>query len=70
MKIGEKIAFYRKKANMTQEELAYEMEVSRQSVYKWEHNVALPELGKIQKLITILNITYEELLTMEEKKDE
>ena len=36
MKLCEKIAYYRKKAGMSQIDLADAMEVSRQSVSKWE----------------------------------
>ena len=34
-KTGERLAKYRKKANMSQEELAYKLNVSRQAVIKW-----------------------------------
>ena len=62
MEVGKKIAAYRKEAALTQEELAEAMEVSRQSVYKWEHNLANPELNKLEKLIQTLNISFDDLL--------
>ena len=37
--IGERIAYYRKKAGMSQEKVAEYMEVSRQAVTKWEGDI-------------------------------
>lgn len=62
MEVGKKIAAYRKEAALTQEELAEAMEVSRQTVYKWEHDLANPELSKLEKLIKTLNISFDDLL--------
>lgn len=62
MTIGEKIAAARKKQNMTQEELAYQLSVSRQSVSKWESDVSLPEMDKVVKLCGILDINCDYLL--------
>lgn len=62
MEVGKKIAAYRKEAALTQEELAEAMEVSRQTVYKWKHNLANPELNKLEKLIQTLNISFDDLL--------
>ncbi|MDE5715843.1 MAG: helix-turn-helix domain-containing protein [Anaeroplasmataceae bacterium] len=52
----------KKIAALTQEELAEAMEVSRQTVYKWEHDLANPELSKLEKLIKTLNISFDDLL--------
>lgn len=41
MTIAEKILFLRKKNGWSQEDLAMELEVSRQSVSKWESGVSL-----------------------------
>lgn len=62
MKLGEKISFYRKKTNMTQEEFADALNVSRQTVYKWEASLSKPKLEKLKQIISLLNITYEDLL--------
>lgn len=43
MTTGEKIAALRKKNNMTQEQLAEVLGVARQSVSRWEMDVAFPE---------------------------
>ena len=44
MTFGENLQFLRKRANLTQEDLAEKMEVSRQSVSKWESNVQTYQL--------------------------
>ena len=41
MSFGTNLQFFRKKAEMTQETLAEKMEVSRQTVSKWEQGVSL-----------------------------
>ena len=43
MKLSEKIVELRKANGMTQEELAAKCNVSRQSISKWEADIALPE---------------------------
>jgi transcriptional regulator with XRE-family HTH domain len=50
MKTGEKIANERRQINYTQEQLADYMEVTRQTVSKWESDLAYPETDKIIKL--------------------
>lgn len=47
MTLGEKLARLRKENNLTQEQLAEMMGVSRQTVSKWESNNAYPETGKL-----------------------
>lgn len=47
MKLSEKIVALRKSNGMTQEELASVCNVSRQSISKWETDIALPETEKL-----------------------
>lgn len=68
MEVGRRIAYYRKKASLTQEDLADLMNVSRQTIYKWEHSLTYPELRKLEQLTKILNISFDELLKQEETK--
>ena len=42
MTIGEKIRTKRQEKGLTQDELAYKCNVSRQTIYKWENDIALP----------------------------
>lgn len=45
--LAENLQYYRKRENMTQEQLAEHMEVSRQTVSKWESGASYPEMEKI-----------------------
>ena len=63
MTIGERIYTLRKEKNISQEELANELNVSRQSVSKWETNQSTPDFDKIVSLCQYFGITTDELLT-------
>ena len=62
MKIGEKIARFRTDLNLSQEELAEKIDVSRQSISKWEMNQALPQIDKVLMLCKLFNISADALL--------
>ena len=62
MTIGEKIAKLRTDANISQEQLAEKIEVSRQSVSKWEMNLAMPQIDKVLLLCDLFGVSTEELL--------
>lgn len=62
MTFGENLQFLRKRASMTQEELAEQMEVSRQSVSKWESNSAYPETETILRLCGLFHCDMDTLL--------
>ena len=62
MTLAEKIAFHRKRRGWSQEELAEKLNVSRQSVSKWEGAASVPELDKIILLAQIFGITTDALL--------
>lgn len=62
MKIGEKITHLRVEAGLSQEQLAEKIEVSRQSVSKWEMDQALPQIDKVLQLCEIFGISTDELL--------
>jgi len=68
MNLGETIFRLRTQRNMSQGDLADTLEVSRQSVSKWENNSAVPELDKLVKLSEIFGVTLDELVL--EKKPE
>ncbi|MBE5816476.1 MAG: phosphoglucosamine mutase [Clostridiales bacterium] len=62
MTLGEKISNLRSNAGLTQQELAEKVNVSRQSVSKWEMNIALPQIDKVLTLCELFNISTDELL--------
>ena len=62
MKLSEKIAELRKANGMTQEELASICDVSRQSVSKWEADIALPETDKLLILGRLFHVSMDVLL--------
>ncbi len=50
MSFGENLQYYRKREEITQEQLAEKMEVSRQTISKWEAGTSYPEMEKILQL--------------------
>lgn len=66
MELSEKILTLRKSKDLTQEQLAERLGVSRQSISKWESGQAIPELEKIVKLSGIFDATTDYLLKTSE----
>lgn len=63
MSFGQNLQFLRKMRNkMTQEELAEKMGVSRQTVSKWELDVAYPEMSKVIELCTLFSCSMDQLI--------
>lgn len=62
MTLGEKIAKQRKEMNCTQEQLADMLGVSRQSVSKWESDIAYPETDKLIELGKLFDCSMDYLL--------
>ena len=62
MILAEKIIMLRKQNAWSQEELAEQLSVSRQSVSKWESGASIPDLDKIIKLSTIFGVSTDYLL--------
>ena len=65
MNLGETIYRLRTKAGMSQDALAGALDVSRQSVSKWENNAAVPDLDKLIKLSEVFGVTLDELVGRE-----
>lgn len=73
MIIAEKIKQLRKDNSMTQEDLAEKLNVSRQTISKWETSVTIPDADNIVAISKLFNITTDELLdyrveTVQKKK--
>ena len=62
MTIGAKIAACRKRAGMSQEKLANELNISRQAVSRWETGEAVPDTEKVIQLSRIFHVTTDYLL--------
>ncbi len=62
MTIGERIGTLRVERGLTQERLAELLEVSRQSVSKWELGQAVPEVDKIVRMAELFDVTTDCLL--------
>ncbi len=60
--IGERIQQLRRAAGLSQEQLAEQLDVSRQSVSKWELNDAAPEISKIVAISELFGVSTDELL--------
>lgn len=66
MNIGDKILKYRKLKGYSQEDIANNLNVSRQTVSKWETNQSTPDFNKIIPLCKLFGISADELLDMDE----
>lgn len=62
MTFGEKLSKLRKESNYTQEQLADILEVSRQSVSKWESDIAYPETEKLIRIAKLFDCSVDYLL--------
>lgn len=61
MNLGEKIVSLRKKNNLSQEELAEKVGVTRQTISKWELEETTPDINQAKKLSKLFNISLDEL---------
>lgn len=66
MTIGQRIAQYRKALGLSQEALGEKLGVTRQSIYKWESDAALPEIEKLVTLSRLFGVSVGALLGVEE----
>ena len=62
MKFGDNLKRLRKKKNFSQEDLAIKMNVSRQSVSKWETGDAYPEMNNILELCKVFHCSINDLV--------
>lgn len=63
--IGKNIAYFRKKAGFTQEELSKKMSVTSQAISKWENDLSYPDLPSTKMLADILQVSTDELFNGE-----
>ena len=62
MVIGDKILELRKKSGMSQEQLAAQIGVSRQSISKWESGASMPDNDKLILLSNFFNVSLDYLM--------
>lgn len=67
MTIGSRIAQKRKEHNWSQEALGELLGVSRQAIYKWESDAALPEIEKLLALSKLFGVSVDWLLGAEKQ---
>lgn len=60
--MGERISTLRKEKEMTQKELADQLNITDKAVSKWERDLAYPDMGTLPKLAEILGVSIEDLL--------
>ena len=61
--LNEKIRALRKANNMTQEELAEKICVSRQAITKWETGLGTPDISNIEALAKLFDVSIDQLLS-------
>ena len=66
MTIGQRVGQKRKELGLSQEALGEQLGVSRQSIYKWESDSALPEIDKLIALSRLFGVSVGWLLGVEE----
>lgn len=62
MTLGQRISLYRKKLNISQEELGARLGVSRQAVSKWESGASDPSTSNLLALAKLYSVSAEDLL--------
>ena len=63
MTLGQKIKEIRKMFNLSQEQLAETLNVSRQAITKWESDVGIPDVENLQELSKRFGVTVDYLLS-------
>ena len=70
MELSKKIYQLRKLSGMTQEQLAEKLNISRQTLSKWENGTSIPDVESVVRLSTLFHTSLEELLLDENRVEE
>ncbi len=70
MIFADKLIDLRKKNGWSQEELAEKLEVSRQTISKWEGALSMPDLGRMLKIAQVFGVTTDYLIKDEQEQAE
>ena len=65
MSFGENLQFYRKRNDITQEQLAEQMSVSRQTISKWESGETLPDIRQSKKMSLLYKVSLDDLIAFD-----
>ncbi|MCT7861974.1 MAG: helix-turn-helix domain-containing protein [Lactobacillus crispatus] len=65
--IGQRIKSYRENAKLTQDNLAQKLNVSRQSVSKWEKGGSLPDIDRLVTMSELFDISLDKLILGKDK---
>ena len=68
--IGDNIKFYRKKNQLTQDDIAEACNVTRQAVSKWENVESLPTVDNLYALSRLLHTSVDDILIGEKERDD
>ena len=68
MNFKENLTRFRKQAGMSQEDLADKLQLTRQTISKWENGLSEPDLATLQQLCTLLQVSPDELLLGKKKE--
>ncbi len=60
--LGKRLQSLRKKANLTQEEIATRLNITPQAVSKWENDISAPDISLIADIADMLGVSTDELL--------
>lgn len=63
MNFGKNLMLIRKNKNLSQEELAFAVGVTRQTMYTWEGNLNYPNVLMLKKLANVLEVSIEDLVS-------
>ena len=68
MRFNEKLIKLRKEYGMSQEQLGFELNVTRQTVSKWELGISKPEMDKLVEISKLFGVSVDELINEGEKE--
>lgn len=67
MELGNQLQKLREKHDMSQQDLAEKLNVSRQAIYKWEHNKGYPDIENLIALSDVFQVTVDEMIRSDDK---
>jgi transcriptional regulator with XRE-family HTH domain len=67
--LPEKLKYYRKKQNLSQEAVAEGLKLSRQAISKWENGHTTPDLENLVRLSAMYEVSIDDLLQEEQEQN-